>query len=247
MAVKFLRLLADNLGWLSSPSSSEVPDLAKIEFTIYNEEFPREPLWYAANLLFRCIKAFPAAVRSWHDGLPRDQSLGFTRCCKRFMSPLLIERELQRIRRGSQGPLQLKVGQTSTSCTVGVRYQLEEFAFSLQLTLPSEYPLQPVGIEGGERLGISETKWRAWMLAVQTLLGQNLAIIQVIQQWRANAERALEGVEPCSICYCVLQPSDRALPGPSCKTCRNKFHSACLYRWFKTGGSATCPMCRALF
>jgi hypothetical protein len=244
LASRYLELFAVELGWLGK---CEPLDLSSIEFTIYDSGFAYEPLHYAANLLFRCMKTFPAAVRTWYGYLSREKSVNFMKCCKRFMSPLLIERELQKVRRGSQGQLQMKVGQTSTSCTVSVRYQLEEFAFSLQLTIPPEYPIQPVTIEGGERLGIGEAKWRAWLLSVQTLLGQNLSIVQVIQQWKINAERALEGVEPCSVCYCVLQPSDRALPGPSCKTCRNKFHSACLYRWFKTGGSATCPMCRSLF
>lgn len=163
------------------------------------------------------------------------------------MTPLLIERELQRIRKASKGQLIMRVVRTSTNCSILVKYNLEEFSFSLDLDIPPEYPLRAVSVTGGERLGISESKWRSWLLSVQTLLNQNLALIEVIQQWQANAQRTLEGVEPCSICYCVLQPGDRSLPGPCCKTCRNKFHSACLYRWFKTGGQATCPMCRSLF
>jgi hypothetical protein len=255
LAAKYLDALSIEIGW-----DTDTPeDLSKVEFTIVEFDSSVSPNVYAANLLFRCLKAFPSAVRSWYDGLSKESSLKTIkyirgvlylpcfRYCSLFMSPLLIERELFRVRKGSNNQLNMRVEQTSTSCTVNVQYMLEEFSFSLQLSIPSEYPLKPVKLAGGERLGISEAKWRSWLLSVQTLLNQNLAIVQVLQQWKVNAEKTLGGVEPCAICYCVLQPGDKSLPGPSCKTCHNKFHSACLYRWFKTSGQATCPMCRALF
>jgi hypothetical protein len=240
---KYLMLLSVELGW----DTTEPDDLSKEEFTILDFDSTVKRPIYAANLLFRCFKTFPSAVRSWYDGLSREESVRIIKYCTMFMSPLLIERELTRIRKSSNDQLTMRVEQTSTSCTVNVQYMLEEFSFSLQLSVPTEYPLKSVTLAGGERLGISEAKWRSWLLSVQTLLNQNLAIVEVLQQWKTNAEKTLAGVEPCAICYCVLQPGDKSLPGPSCKTCRNKFHSACLYRWFKTGGQATCPMCRALY
>lgn len=181
------------------------------------------------------------------NGKGKRHSTKPTSATKRFMSPLLIERELQRVRRATLDKIELKVEQTSTTCAIAVRYRFEDFLISLSLAVPAEYPLRAVTVTGGERLGISESKWRAWMLTVQTLLSHNLTIINVISQWKINADRTLEGIEPCSICYCVMHPGDRSLPVPSCRTCRQKFHSACLYRWFKVGGQATCPLCRALF
>ncbi|PJF19045.1 hypothetical protein PSACC_01133, partial [Paramicrosporidium saccamoebae] len=240
---KYLTLLSVELGW----DTTTPDDLSKEEFTILDFDSTIQRFIYAANLLFRCFKTFPSAVRSWYSGLSKEESVRIIKYCTMFMSPLLIERELARIRKSSNDQLTMRVEQTSTSCTVNVQYMLEEFSFSLQLSVPTEYPLKPVTLAGGERLGISEAKWRSWLLSVQTLLNQNLAIVEVLQQWKTNAEKTLAGVEPCAICYCVLQPGDKSLPGPSCKTCRNKFHSACLYRWFKTGGQATCPMCRALY
>lgn len=241
---KYLDRLATILGWdMPNPKV----DLSRMEFTILNLEDQIGESLFAANLLFRCLKTFPSAVRSWYEGLLKGRSQLFIKNCAKFMSPLLIERELCRVRKASSDQLLMRVEQTSTSCTIGVQYSLEEFTFSLNLSIPPEYPLKSASVTGGERLGITESKWRAWLLTVQSLLCQNLAIVEVLQQWRTNAEKTLSGVEPCSVCYCVLQPGDKSLPGPSCKTCKHRFHSACLYRWFKTSGQATCPMCRALF
>lgn len=45
--------------------------------------------------------------------------------------------------------------------------------------------------------------------------------------------REFEGVEPCPICYSTLHPKTMALPSLQCHTCNNKFHSPCLFTWFK--------------
>lgn len=49
------------------------------------------------------------------------------------------------------------------------------------------------------------------------------------------------------ICFSVIHGSNYSLPRLSCKTCKKKFHSACLYRWFSTSNNSTCPLCRNLF
>lgn len=227
-------------------------DLNRMEITVLalEDDSLGDLVPYTANVLFRSFKTFPITIRSWYDELPKEWSSRILRYTAQFLSPLLIDRELARIRKASLDPIKLRIIQSSTTCAIQVNYHLEEFQLSYALTIPLSYPLKPVTVQGSDqqqRLGISAGKWRTWLLSVQSLLAQNLAIIDAIRQWKANAEKVLQGVEPCSVCYCVLQPSDRSLPGPSCKTCRNRFHSMCLYRWFKTSGQATCPMCRSLF
>ena len=249
MAEACLPRLCRLLGWFNAEGGTDVADLSRVEFTVLRleESLSLDLVQVSANLLFRCTKAFPAYLRGWYDGLRREEAVRFLKHCTTYMTPLYIQGELRKLRLGGDDKLQLRVVQTSTSCSVTIRYHVEEFSVSFAMEIPPEYPLKPITVISGERLGISETKWRFWLLSVQTLLAQNLSIVEVIRQWRVNAEKALEGIEPCSICYCVLQPSDRSLPSPSCKTCKNKFHSACLYKWFKTHGQASCPMCRSLF
>ncbi len=68
-----------------------------------------------------------------------------------------------------------------------------------------------------------------------------------IRLWKGNLDREFEGVEPCPICYSVLHPTQRQLPRVACRTCKNKYHSACLYKWFASSSKSSCPMCRADF
>lgn len=244
----YLSYLCRHLNW----DTDSPIDLSRMEITVLalEDNNASDLVPYAANVLFRGFKNFPMAVRSWYDELSKEWSARVLKYTTQFLSPLLIERELARIRKASLEPIKLRIIQSSTTCAVQVNYHLEEFQLSYTLTIPLSYPLKPIAVQGSDqqqRLGISAGRWRTWLLSVQSLLAQNLAIIDVIRQWKSNAEKVLQGIEPCSVCYCVLQPSDRSLPGPNCKTCRNKFHSMCLYRWFKTSGQATCPMCRSLF
>jgi E3 ubiquitin-protein ligase DOA10 len=36
-------------------------------------------------------------------------------------------------------------------------------------------------------------------------------------------------------------------PNKRCATCKNTFHSVCLFRWFKSSNQSTCPLCRNNF
>lgn len=65
--------------------------------------------------------------------------------------------------------------------------------------------------------------------------------------WKRNVDKRFEGVDDCMICFSVIHGSNYSLPKLSCKTCKKKFHSACLYKWFSTSNNATCPLCRNLF
>ena len=65
--------------------------------------------------------------------------------------------------------------------------------------------------------------------------------------WKQNVDREFEGLEACPICYSILHPTDRSLPRVECSTCRNKFHSRCLYKWFQQSHKSECPLCRSAF
>ena len=61
------------------------------------------------------------------------------------------------------------------------------------------------------------------------LLGQqDGTILDGVLLWQQNLDRHFEGVECCPICYSLFHISDHSLPRLACKTCHNKFHSACM-------------------
>lgn len=46
--------------------------------------------------------------------------------------------------------------------------------------------------------------------------------------WKNNVDKRFEGVEDCMICFSVIHGSNYSLPKKGCRTCKKKFHSACL-------------------
>ena len=221
------------------------------EFSVVDMSACDDRLLVMANLYYRLLRSFPTACRLWFDTLPRDIQSQVEEYTRSHFSRLLINRELDRIRRGrTKDALTIEIEQSSTTLTVVAKYMIEEFGMQLRLSVPPSFPLKAISIVNSERLGLPEGKWRTWLLACQSVFSSqsfNGSIVDGLTLWSLTLSRSLEGLDPCPICYCILHPGDRTLPTPTCHTCKKKYHSACLYKWFKTGGQSTCPMCRALF
>ena len=57
---------------------------------------------------------------------------------------------------------------------------------------------------------------------------QNGSIMEGLRLWKRNIDKRIEGVEECFICYAVIHATSYNLPRVPCRTCKKKFHSACL-------------------
>lgn len=53
--------------------------------------------------------------------------------------------------------------------------------------------------------------------------------------WKNNVDKRFEGIEDCMICFSVIHGSNYSLPKKGCRTCKKKFHSACLVRLMGQG------------
>lgn len=51
--------------------------------------------------------------------------------------------------------------------------------------------------------------------------------------WKNNVDKRFEGVEDCMICFSVIHGFNYSLPKKACRTCKKKFHSACLVSLLK--------------
>lgn len=80
-----------------------------------------------------------------------------------------------------------------------------------------------------------------------SFLLQNGALAEAIGIWKRNFDKEFEGVEECPICYSVIHTTNHGLPRLACRTCKHKFHSACLYKWFSTSHKSSCPLCQSPF
>lgn len=46
------------------------------------------------------------------------------------------------------------------------------------------------------------------------------------------------------MCYYIIHSSGE-LPKMQCKTCKHKFHSSCIQKWFQTSNKSECPLCKS--
>lgn len=76
------------------------------------------------------------------------------------------------------------------------------------------------------------------------LQNNNSSIKDSLLMWKENLDKEFEGVEECPICYYVIESSTRQLPKLVCKTCKYKFHSVCIHKWFEKSNKSECPMCK---
>jgi hypothetical protein len=146
----------------------------------------------------------------------------------------------------------MEVKISTRSHEVTASYPIDETAMSIRVSLPPTYPLSPISVTSVHRVGVPEKKWLTWLISTQGII--NFAssssglgcIIDGLVGWRRNVEGALKDQTECMICVSVVS-AERQLPTKRCGTCKNAFHGGCLFRWFKSSGGSTCPLCRNAF
>ncbi|XP_050367875.1 E3 ubiquitin-protein ligase listerin isoform X2 [Argentina anserina] len=214
--------------------------------------WPVEPLRMSslAGAIFgRMLHILPAYVRQWSNDL-RDRSIlsGIESFTRAWCSPHLIAGELSQIKKDEIADENFTIAVSRSANEVVATYTKDETAMNLVIRLPSSYPLRPVDVDCTRSLGISEAKQRKWSMSMTLFVrNQNGALAEAIRIWKRNFDKEFEGVEECPICYSVIHTVNHALPRLACKTCKHKFHSACLYKWFSTSHKSTCPLCQSPF
>ncbi|CAL1708694.1 unnamed protein product [Somion occarium] len=167
-----------------------------------------------------------------------------------YFSPALIRAELVHVKDTSAAAdltdenLTVKVASAVNEVTAS--YAVDEYQLELKLKLPVDWPLHNIEVKDTARVGVTEDRWRAWILGVQQILSfRSGSIIDGISFFKKNVTSHFEGQSECAICYSVISAMDGSLPKKPCKTCKNRFHAGCLYKWFSSSHSPTCPLCRS--
>ncbi|KNA05184.1 hypothetical protein SOVF_192710 [Spinacia oleracea] len=210
---------------------------------------PEKMASLAAAIFGLMLRVLPAYVRVWFNDL-RDRSVSsaiesFT---KTWCSPHLMVDELSQIKKSDFVDECFAVSVSKSANEVIATYTKDETSMDLVIRLPASYPLRLVDVECTRSLGISEVKQRKWLLSMMAFVrNQNGAVAEAIRIWKSNFDKEFEGVEECPICYSVIHTTNHSLPRLACKTCKHKFHAACLYKWFSTSHKSTCPLCQSPF
>ncbi|CCG81741.1 E3 ubiquitin-protein ligase listerin [Taphrina deformans PYCC 5710] len=212
-----------------------------------------EMLAYAAHLYYACLTHVPALVRAWWiDCKDRRLSTAVEQLTVKHYSLTLIQHDVQTLQ-SEQSKSVLKDDNLTVRISNGGRdifttYEIDEQNMEMAIRLPPNYPLRRVAVEGIQRVGVKDTVWRAWLFGSQAVLtAQNGSVLDAISLFQRNVSLHFEGVAECNICFSVLSVQDKSLPSKKCQTCKNLFHSSCLFKWFKSSSQSRCPLCRTSF
>ena len=95
------------------------------------------------------------------------------------------------------------------------------------------------------QMHLDNTKVRRWIYNVSAFLANHSgSVIDAIDMWYQHLKE-LTDMDHCIICFCLIHPTSKELPGLTCKTCHLKFHATCVYKWHRQSGKSLCPHCQS--
>lgn len=202
----------------------------------------------ACSVYYSTLQDLPAMVRLWWNSQEKRVSAAVEKFTIKHVSPVLSAQEISSVHSSTQMFDNMTVKARSAAREVIATYSVDDICIELVIQLPQSYPLGSITVESGKRVGVSVQQWRNWMLQLSTYLThQNGSIMEGLALWKNNVDKRFEGIEDCMICFSVIHGSNYSLPKKACRTCKKKFHSACLYKWFTSSNKSTCPLCRETF
>ena len=251
--------LADQIDQINTKDMKRVLDdhqLSKYdaiagEFNTNNEELLEESKFLLPHILYKLFDNMGSLTSKWFLNI-RDRSVRekFDKFVSHYISPVIITAELDnvasKINRLAEknSALTIKVNRVLNEIKAG--YLIDEQRLEISFKLPNDYPLSNVQVVGVSRVGITEQKWKQWIMSTQHVItGMNGTVLDSLELFARNVNLQFSGYEECAICYSILHAVDGKLPTKVCPTCHNNFHGACLYKWFRSSGNNTCPLCRS--
>eukprot|EP00064_Thunnus_orientalis_P010735 superscaffoldBa00001484_g10762 len=223
---------------------TESPSLAVEESESVEWELPH----LACSVYYSTVQDLPAMVRLWWNSQEKRVSAAVEKFTIKYVSPVLSAQEISSVQSSTQMFDSMTVKARSAAREVIATYSVDDIFIELVIQLPQNYPLGSITVESGRRVGVAVQQWRNWMLQLSTYLThQNGSIMEGLALWKNNVDKRFEGIEDCMICFSVIHGSNYSLPKKACRTCKKKFHSACLYKWFTSSNKSTCPLCRETF
>ncbi|XP_044298639.1 E3 ubiquitin-protein ligase listerin [Varanus komodoensis] len=202
----------------------------------------------ACSVYCMTLKDLPAMVRLWWNSCEKRVFNIVDKFTSKYVSSVLSSQEISSVQTSTQLFNGMMVKARSATREVIATYSVDDIFIELIIQLPPNYPLGSIVVESGKRVGVAVQQWRNWMLQLSTYLThQNGSIMEGLALWKNNVDKRFEGVEDCMICFSVIHGSNYSLPKKACRTCKKKFHSACLYKWFTSSNKSSCPLCRETF
>lgn len=232
-------------------------DVSRLDVTTYGFGIQQSPVqdvqWLLSHLYFLCLKRVPNLTKTWwRDSASRQTKLSVETWTEKFISPHIASDALDTVESwartqddSADDALIIKCNRRAQEVTLSK--EIDEQMMTLAIRLPSDFPLNSAVVDGVSRVAVDEKKWRSWIINCQGVINfSNNSLIEGITTFRRNLAAQLKGHTECAICYSLVS-ADKQLPTKKCTTCKNLFHGSCLYRWFKSSNSSSCPLCRNPF
>ncbi|OVA16184.1 zinc finger protein [Macleaya cordata] len=73
------------------------------------------------------------------------------------------------------------------------------------------------------------------------------ALAEAKRSLKKNSGKEFQTVEECPICISIIRTNKHSRPSLACDTCKHKFHSSCISKWFSISKKSNCPLCGSLF
>ena len=236
------------VGWAPVPFDLSKWDFNDFYLNAWSPDSDTALPLMAAYLYWKTLCLCPSIVRLWWmECKDRQFSLAIEGYTEKYMSPSLVKEQSEKLESKKASLQDMKVRVSKTGHDISASYMVDDASLDISIKFPLNYPLRQVDVEAGNGKvgGVPEGKWRAWLLATTTLMvSQNGSVYDALRIFQRNVSLHFEGVEDCAICYSIIGVIDNTLPSKQCKNCKHKFHSACLFKWFKTSNQSTCPLCR---
>ena len=253
----YLTGLLDLLSDLLGHGKGKAIDASRFDIVRYDpdlESLPERDLqWLLIHIFYLSLKHVPLLVKAWWiECRSRQKVISVESWIEKHISPLIITDALESATEwanaqdaSSDEELTVKVNHRAKE--VAASYVVDDQAMKMVILLPGAYPLQQVRVDGVSRVAVEEKKWRSWLTNCRGVITfSNGSIPDGLNAWRKNVIGALKGQTECAICYSIIS-ADKQLPNKRCSTCKNLFHSSCLFKWFKSSNASTCPLCRNPF
>lgn len=202
------------------------------------------------HVYYLACKYLGSEVQSWYNEMRNIQlKQDIEKFTSKNISKLLITQMISEVETNKSkiitDIMNIKINKVINE--IKSSFSIDDQVMEMVIKIPNNFPFNNVQVEGSKRIGLTENEWKAWLLSSQRVISlTNGSIVEAIEVFKKNVDLHFSGFEECAICYSILH-QDHSLPSKNCSTCSNKFHAACLYKWFKSSGSSTCPLCRSTF
>ena len=216
------------------------------------DSLEKEAQWLSIHLYYLCLLRLPSLAKDWFIEQKNRIKSPLESWTQKHISPLLVTSALATVsdwcstQDSDDRPVTVKTSPRSAELVASIAIDEESPPISLAIALPGAYPFEQAVVTSRYRVGVSDKNWQSWLRTFQVIIFSSGSLVEGLMAFRRNVQGALKGQSECAICYSIIG-TDMQTPNKKCGTCNNIFHGACLFRWFKSSNSSTCPLCRNSF